>query len=503
MHISSIVFILSLLFQCFYLSQAYISCSTQEDFCQDDSTCCPFYTTTGILAYGCLPSNPHIKGPGSCCIEETLTESATGCAGNFKCSLQNQTKVCTFANKNANETIVMPRYQLFPVDSKSIRNLYGFPIEYQEIYNERGAVAAYYSTKGPILTYTLPEYKHGDIQAVVIVVHGSGRNADEYLYSMNNVANLQTRYKPENILVIAPNFLAVEDGIYSVPVVLDDNTTIQSSPMKWNETDPIPHTWRYGNNALDPFDRYSSYHVMDAIIEAILEKYIKGDYEFRNLERIVCAGHSAGGQFIQRWALTSNSYIWNDDKYMHTNRISSIKTFRKLQMRRKLPEIIAVVANPRSYAYLDRRRWRNSTYFAEPTMKQKQKCKTYDSWEWGLSKGGILPCPYKDATISMFNGNTSEIADRYSNRNVIYLSGMNDTEILHGSCEDDRFQGRFRRERSFFFYESLNKLFGRYVHSRVEIENVGHDHSLIFEDPKAINEIFPKATCMLRRTCAE
>lgn len=480
------------------MTVAYISCSSsQKYFCPDDSTCCPFYTIEGILAYGCLPSNPHIKGPGSCCIEETLSESTTGCAGNFKCSLENQTKVCTF---NETETIVMPRYLLFPIDSKAIGNIYGFPLKYQEMWDGKGPVAAYYSNKGPILTYTLPEYTHDDIQAVVIVIHGSGRNADEYLYSMNNVANLQTAYKPANILVIAPNFLAVEDGIYSVPVVLDENTTSQSSPMKWNETDPIPHTWRYGANALDPFSQYSSYQVMDAIIEAIIEKYDKGDDGFRNLERIVCAGHSAGGQFVQRWALTSNSFIWNDDLYyperihVNANGISSIKKLRKEQMKRKLPDIIAVVANPRSYAYLDSRRWKNLTYFGEPTMKQKQRCKTWDSWEWGLSKGGILTCPYKDATISMFHGNISKIAERYSKRNVLYFSGMNDTEILHGSCEDDRFQGRFRRERSFLFYESLKKLFGRYVHSRVEIENVGHDHSLIFEDPKAISAIVSRGT---------
>lgn len=63
----------------------------------------------------------------------------------------------------------------------------------------------------------------------------------------------------------------------------------------------------------------------------------------------------------------------------------------------------------------------------------------------------------------------------------MYLAGRNDTEHLHGSCEDDGFQGETRVQRSHLFHESLKVLFGEEVHLRLLVNNVGHDHSLMFQ----------------------
>ena len=165
-------------------------------------------------------------------------------------------------------------------------------------------------------------------------------------------------------------------------------------------------------------------------------------------------GSSAGGQTVQRWALLSNSPAW------------------------KTMNIRAVVANPRSYAYLDDRRWffasdsienvnsdesnnydtnsssnnngsSNSSYNVNEVHSQKinpttatstghikyksrvfrrpnpkdgidEHCPWYNDWLWGLGDGGReeLPCPYRDRAVAEI-GSAPAIAKRYASRNVV------------------------------------------------------------------------------------
>ena len=192
--------------------------------------------------------------------------------------------------------------------------------------------------------------------------------------------------------------------------------------------------------------------------------------------------HFLGGQFTQRWCLTSNSPLWGD----------SVQTYEGTSVSRQLrrgnsPKITVYVVNPRSFAYLDERRWLDSHNFAKPPKERIDWCPRYNSWEWGLNKGG-LDAPYVQRAVNMFDGAVKKVGERYSNRNVTYLAGKNDTEHLHGSCEDDGFQGTSRVQRSHLFYESLKVAFGKDVHSRLLVDNVGHDHSLMFQS--AIGAMF-------------
>ena len=242
------------------------SCSNKEGggVCPDGSICCPITSPNGssIVASGCLPNNPHIQGPGICCGDLT-SFGTTACPGSFQCdfSLMDQSPICALQDSQ-NDEITMPRYKLVPSSAKSLRNIYGFPI-LREDRTGYGPVLAYYSSMGPILTSHQRMDLH--IEAVIVVVHGSGRNADEYLYSMMSVAKLQQEFDSVNVLVIAPRFLAEEDGIFAIPVITNE-VMENREPMKWNETYPAPHTWRYGANALKPSEMYSSYDAMVRIM---------------------------------------------------------------------------------------------------------------------------------------------------------------------------------------------------------------------------------------------
>ena len=110
---------------------------------------------------------------------------------------------------------------------------------------------------------------------------------------------------------------------------------------------------------------------------------------------------TAGGQTLQRWSLLSNSPAWDTI------------------------DIRIVVANPRSYAYLDGRRWFTDTksknhVFRLPTPGDKieKQCPWYNQWLWGLEDGGEVPCPYRDAAMEQV-GSADAMAQRYASRKVV------------------------------------------------------------------------------------
>ena len=479
-------------------------CSTLEGggVCPEKSTCCKIYDPSGKIGSGCIPHNNHVKEPGQCC-----SDSPSACVGGYKCdaSFSIETGEVDFycSRIEDGKLLRQPRYQLIEAPAKSIKTMYGFPVHQKdnlEDFNSYGNYVAYYSNKGPILTSSPDDATDSLIRVVVVIVHGSGRNADDYLYAGLVTSSIQNAYPSESVAVIAPRFLAVSDGIMDVPVPAFKNqlNPKRVKPMFWNESYPIAHTWRYGANAVFPSENISSYDAMDSIVE-----YFIDEKRFHNVERIVVAGHSAGGQFTHRWALTSHSYFWS--------LISSIKRDDEMSLYSKLPatavhsnrrrrmaeqskqptriSVTVIAANPRSYCYLDGRRFINNK-LQYPPENEISECPGYNQWEWGLEDGGRLPTPYRDRALESVDWNTTKLILRYENRDVIYLSGEKDTDFLHGSCEDDNFQGKFRRERSERFFQSLKEIFGYQIHKRMVIPNVGHDHSLIFESDQGVEAIF-------------
>jgi pimeloyl-ACP methyl ester carboxylesterase len=97
--------------------------------------------------------------------------------------------------------------------------------------------------------------------------------------------------------------------------------TLAADEINW-QCAPAAVSWRSGGTVVDR-PEISSFAAMDDLLRLIARKET-----FPNLEAVIVAGQSAGGQFVQRYALTS-----------------------------LLPETLGlvhfVVANPSSYAYLD------------------------------------------------------------------------------------------------------------------------------------------------------
>jgi pimeloyl-ACP methyl ester carboxylesterase len=337
----------------------------------------------------------------------------------------------------------MPRYSLCHPTPNTLTRVHGFPIV-------ENAKLAYYSSHGNIMQESLDH-----IQMALIIIHGAGRNADDYYCSATAVVELQNQYPPHSVLIIVPQFPSVTDA----PITLHDG----GIPLQWADD----NGWRYGAQAVYPrsASNVSSFDTIDRIVTLLEHKL--------NLKHVTIAGHSAGGQFVQRWSLLTTSWI--------SNRMSS------------------AVANPSNYAYLTPLRFLNGTW----QTPKKHDCPQYNEWEFGLEDGGDETMTYKDNALKVLGNNITALMERFANRRVTYLAGGADRCNVSESNRDgwcfshelettcmDMLQGSTRWERNMHYVTSLRRL-GIKTHQRRVVNGVGHDHSLIFTSTYGLEALVP------------
>ena len=395
---------------------------------------------------------------GQCC------NHVTGCGFGYACAVDAESgedycKLQPYAPTDFTHDV--PRYHLLPVSNPAIiQQLYGFPVgEFQ---------LAYYCNMENIITDD-PETlnRHAKVENVVVVVHGSGYEADDYLLAVQS--SIPETVDSSTVLIVAPYFVRPEDENVTTN---DESREI----LRWADKVPeqsMQHSFRYGADAVNA--PISSYATMDSLLQYLA----KAEVQFPNLKRVVVTGHSAGGQFVQRWALLSSSPVWD----------GTVGSF--VMERRPIPsrslDIRVVVANPRSYCYLDARRWIDGN-FTLPSKRQILDCPNYNAWEWGLDDGGAILCPYRDLALNQIS--RGGMANRYVKRDVVYLAGEFDKETQVDGCESADFQGPNRLERSYRFFTSLREMFGEDFHQWFQVKKSPHDHWLMYQSESARTAIF-------------
>ena len=141
------------------------------------------------------------------------------------------------------------------------------------------AYLAYYSVTGQRF---LGEYDE-NATAAVVMVHGAARNADDYLcWALQAVANAGLSLS--NTFVLAPWFAETVDGL-------------PSEVIQWSTNHSSAMNWRDGGFSVTPVS-VSSYEVMDCIVSTLANRTL-----YPHLSRIILAGHSAGGQYVSRYAM--------------------------------------------------------------------------------------------------------------------------------------------------------------------------------------------------------
>ncbi len=246
------------------------------------------------------------------------------------------------------------------------------------------------------------------IEQLMVYIHGAGRNAvDYYRWGLDAVNRAG---KNDQTLYMAPQYLMERD--------LD--TLRRSGPfLFWSN-----NGWKVGDHSLSTpshprADSLSSFEWLDSLVVQI-----RRSGRFPNLSRVVVLGHSAGGQFVQRYAALS-----------------------------PVPEALPglqwqfIVMNPSSYVYFDKQRPQS------PLIEVSAgDCPAYNDYPKGLARLHLY-------------GKTADGAnkaqERFLNRNVALVLGGADNNprdfSLDTTCSA-RIQGRYRLERGAFFDNYVRSL---------------------------------------------
>lgn len=271
------------------------------------------------------------------------------------------------------------------------------------------------------------------IQRALIIVHGRLRNAQTYLHSAEQAASQAGQ--GANTLVIAPQFLNESDV---------QRNHLDRQLLRWKGND-----WMAGEASIGP-GQVSSYGALDQII-----KHLGNRTLFPALKEIVVAGHSGGGQVVQRFAL-----IGHDHPTLQREGIS----------------LRFVVANPSSYAYFSPQR---------PVRFDAADCPGFDNWKYGLHQ---LP--------DYARGQSAEqLEQAYVSRTITYLLGQQDTDPNHPaldkSCEAEA-QGAYRLIRGRNYFDYLKQRHPQLSHRLVEVPGVGHNGDGMLTSPEGQKALFAR-----------
>jgi hypothetical protein len=245
----------------------------------------------------------------------------------------------------------------------------------------------------------------------------------------------------EDTIVISPRFASSAGGC---------SDKLAPNEVSWSCSGD---SWRSGGTSASN-EKLTSYDLTDEILRKLANKEI-----FPNLKAIVVAGHSAGGQYVNRYEMS--------------NRVHDSLGV----------PVTYVVANPSSYAYLDATR-PNADASEFRLFGDGRNCTTYDRWPYGLQ---IRTSGYTARETD------DQLKKQLAARPVTYLLGEIDILPLGGfdsSCPAMA-QGPTRLARGQAFGKYVNQKFGAH-HTVTVVPLCGHNARCMFTAELALPVLFPK-----------
>jgi len=282
------------------------------------------------------------------------------------------------------------------------------------------------------------------LRLAYIMIHGSGRNADHYFSTA--LASTFLAGRLSDTLVLAPRF-AGNDGLRC-------KDALEPGEIGWN-----CNGWVAGERAADDSPVHS-YDLIDRLLEMLANREV-----FPNLKRIVLAGHSAGGQFGNRYAAAGRGPT-------------------------SLPvPIHYVVSNPSSYLYLESVRPAAGAKCTEKgdcaggftAFADAAKCEGYNRWRYGLEKRSGYTASLEE----------KDLRSQLASREVTYLLGALDTLPIGGfdsSCAAMA-QGSTRLERGLAYWNYVKSRLSA-SHRLVTVPMCGHNGRCMFTADQALRAVF-------------
>ncbi len=302
------------------------------------------------------------------------------------------------------------------------------------------------------------DVRNAAVHRALIMVHGALRNADHY-FSTATAAGFLAGALYDTVIV-APAFHSGEKGCADA---------LQANEVDWRcEGD----NWRSGGEAASNPD-LTSFDFVDELLRRLADKK-----NFPNLTAIVVAGHSAGGQFVERYEMA--------------NRVHETLGVA----------ISYAVANPSSYAWPDATRilpvndgspesavagWKDEAAHSNFSYGPFDAAKVpgYDVWPYGLEK--------RDS------GYTAKMTDeqlktQLVSRPTTYLLSQVDTLPLGGFDGSPKAmaQGATRRARGEAFVTYIDTHLGGSAKALI-VPECGHNDRCVFTTDAVLPVIFPKA----------
>ena len=293
------------------------------------------------------------------------------------------------------------------------------------------------------------------VTRAVIVVHGAGRDADNYYRS-----------------ALAGTFLAgALQTALVISVRMASNAGGCRDSLAQNEISWDCDLWRSGG----PSPSHPAVTSFD-LLDEILRKLARRDV-FPNLRGIVVTGHSAGGQVTNRYGMSS-------------------KTHETLGV-----PVQYVVANPSSYAWptderpTGRAAWpiqagapgfvpaMGADTAAFRSLRDGRGCTTYDQWPYG----------FKNRTGYVAALSDSQLTRQLVARPFTYLLGEDDILPLSGfdgSCAAMA-QGPTRQARGQAYAKYVNERLGGH-HEVVVVTGCGHNGRCIYTSEPWLRIAFPR-----------
>ena len=269
------------------------------------------------------------------------------------------------------------------------------------------------------------------VERAVVVVHGNGRNADDYFERVVTAAEQAGRL--DATVIVAPRFQTRDDA------------PLSGEPY-WTSAG-----WKRGHlstgGATPPI---SSYQAIDTIVARLANRTL-----FPDLAKVVVTGHSAGGQVAHRYAAGSPV----EDR------------FDRLAFR-------YVVANPSTYLYpTPLREWAG-----EYVVPDAAACPDYDDWHYGL----------EELNDYMTRETPDSARARFLRRDAIVLVGDQDTgsASLDQSCGAN-YQGLNRYQRGLALIRTLDHVFPEsHRHRQVVVPGVAHSSAQIYQSSQGRQALF-------------
>jgi pimeloyl-ACP methyl ester carboxylesterase len=173
----------------------------------------------------------------------------------------------------------------------------------------------------------------------------------------------------------------------------------------------------------------------------------------------VVAGHSGGGQVVQRYAIAGRGEAPLTEAHI---------------------AVRYVVANPSSYAYFSDQR---------PEPEIAASCTGYDNWKYGMqARPDYLAKPTPAA-----------LEEAYVARRVIYLLGTEDTNPNHPALDKScmaEAQGPYRYARGHSYAATMAKRDrGTPNHHLFDVAGVGHDGDKMLTSPCGLHALFDLPGC--------